>query len=79
MKTAEERAKELLDKSKFSTSGDRRVAKALIIMAMRDQDKITRHASADAVLEGTAFEKDCSQFDNGIRAAYRAIMNTEVL
>lgn len=42
MKTFDEIAQEIVDKARFSTSGDKRVAKMLVYQAIKYQDQATR-------------------------------------
>jgi hypothetical protein len=45
----EKRVTNLLDTAKFSTAGDRRVARMLLHIIAKEQDKITRHAILNEV------------------------------
>jgi hypothetical protein len=76
MKTAEERAKELLYAIKHADTENECLSR--IIESLKEQDKITRHACADSVL---ALQFELSNFKAVVDMddAHQAIMNTKAV
>jgi hypothetical protein len=78
MSTLTERVDAIMSNARFSTSGNRRAARTLVIMAMREQEKITRHACAENVAKTWLDHRERKRIntDDLYSDIHAAIMNT---